>query len=859
MMFRPEDIANHPPATTTSKFSFNRISRSIRDPTRLGGPPRTRSEILEKSHRITLNGEGQRSVERFTSLNEIVERDYERIQTQSTQWFFSPNDVGQARRAELEAIPESQLPQSTSTSATIVEPNTSRDSSSITRENSIRSATTLVEADREAVADVSTGGSGEDVFEKEVEVDDESDHVDDLNDTELYAISPILGVRRLPSIYDAARQHGSASIHTTLQQSPRSQSSPSESNHSIPLSDRLPVSPKPDQSEQSDLKDVPSQQQPVQPVGSESSSPNPPAEVLPETPVERNTEADGPSSRDTQRGSGTNAQPNEGLVETSVLLTVSIVNRSGENLSNPTNQNDYYSTLEYVEFIETASCREYSFSSELLERPVEGFLRRSASGLRRMLSARNRFIGKRSHSFIRRLQREVDLEMQNPDAAWQEQDAPAELEGTPAGPIGPYELTVSPTHEGWGQWGARPQIFRNGTFTKLQTLSRMCCAIFGRNLPRELRPMCKVYMKQLDEHLELSMKKHELQTPNSLRWPNPLLYLEECLKIVVSRMESSMSIEDFVQRNLAYLMLLMQQGPAGASHMEAVDLQSSSDSQLRDNRSVQLAHEWMLFCLEAWTMLDMTAICKNRHDLRLSENFCNSPLKDTIESLLPRLHARYTQNTSTNPVFSGRTSQIFPHEMTAEMLQDLGGVQFVWTEDITKHLTLDTKRKTVALYSHVAFAYLHAEAGTDSSLSKAGLNIYHHICTEIAESYRLLFGSGDRSRKIFNSIDPNGRSPGYFDVFSLHSHLDCVKPKWLYNASEDFPVFGDRLMELRTLLKPKGLKGLWLDTRDSLQWYTFWAVVIVGGLSLFLGFIQMGLGAVQAYASLASLKSGSYS
>jgi len=56
-----------------------------------------------------------------------------------------------------------------------------------------------------------------------------------------------------------------------------------------------------------------------------------------------------------------------------------------------------------------------------------------------MLSARSRFITARSRSLMRRIQREVDIEMQNPDAAWQEPnyqlDGPVELDATPAGMI----------------------------------------------------------------------------------------------------------------------------------------------------------------------------------------------------------------------------------------------------------------------------------------------------------------------------------------------------------------------------------------------------------------------------------------
>ena len=106
---------------------------------------------------------------------------------------------------------------------------------------------------------------------------------------------------------------------------------------------------------------------------------------------------------------------------------------------------------------------------------------------------------------------------------------------------------------------------------------------------------------------------------------------------------------------------------------------------------------------------------------------------------------------------------------------------------------------------------------------------------------------------MFSTLDPKGRSPGYFNIFSLNERSNSVNPKLVYNLGEDFPVFGDRLVELKSLLKPKGLKGLWRDTRDTLQWYTFWAVAIIGAVSLSLGVVQMALGAVQAYASMKAL------
>lgn len=218
---------------------------------------------------------------------------------------------------------------------------------------------------------------------------------------------------RLPSVYDAAT---------------RTSNGNSPSNHrlpSTPLSARLPVG--------STTDPPPTQAAPDPTTGEEA-----PAGALgddepPPQPPTASTEQGAPGPI---VGSGAR-QPEESLVESSVLLQVSIVNRSSENLPISLGNNDH-STLEYVQFIETASYRQYSFTSEHLAVP-NGFLRRSTSGLRRILSARSRFITARSRSLMRRIQREVDIEMQNPGAAWQEPnnqpDGPVELDATPAGTV----------------------------------------------------------------------------------------------------------------------------------------------------------------------------------------------------------------------------------------------------------------------------------------------------------------------------------------------------------------------------------------------------------------------------------------
>lgn len=53
--------------------------------------------------------------------------------------------------------------------------------------------------------------------------------------------------------------------------------------------------------------------------------------------------------------------------------------------------------------------------------------------------------------------------------------------------------------------------------------------------------------------------------------------------------------------------------------------------------------------------------------------------------------------------------------------------------------------------------------------------------------------------------------------------------------------------------KPKGLKGLLYDNRDSLSYWTFWDVIIFGATSAILAFLAVVLSAVQTWATVEAL------
>ena len=81
-----------------------------------------------------------------------------------------------------------------------------------------------------------------------------------------------------------------------------------------------------------------------------------------------------------------------------------------------------------------------------------------------------------------------------------------------------------------------------------------------------------------------------------------------------------------------------------------------------------------------------------------------------------------------------------------------------------------------------------------------------------------------------------------YHIADLHRKLP---PSQLF---EKYGIFEDRLRELKAYMdsqKPGGISALWRDKRDTLQWYTFWAVIIIGSLGLCLSFLGLIVTTIQ--------------
>ena len=162
----------------------------------------------------------------------------------------------------------------------------------------------------------------------------------------------------------------------------------------------------------------------------------------------------------------------------------------------------------------------------------------------------------------------------------------------------------------------------------------------------------------------------------------------------------------------------------------------------------------------------------------------------------------------------------------------------------------------------------------DETSSKS---LHRQYLREILLSYRVIFGQGRSSRKLFMVREkPLVASKELFDPLlvklcgtkkgkrlnSLGSTLwpemcldfdGNLREQDVYDASLDFRFLGARLLTLQAFnlrQEPSRIRDLWRDRRNVLQWYTFWAVIFVGGLTILLALLQCLIAAAQLYFTI---------
>jgi hypothetical protein len=123
---------------------------------------------------------------------------------------------------------------------------------------------------------------------------------------------------------------------------------------------------------------------------------------------------------------------------------------------------------------------------------------------------------------------------------------------------------------------------------------------------------------------------------------------------------------------------------------------------------------------------------------------------------------------------------------------------------------------------------------------------------EVLLSYRLMFGQHDPSGKLFKHIlKPMGQMPDeLLSILCMEKNINRTSAPNLplYFTAQHFPILSQRIEFIAADLnafRSSSMGELLHDRRDKLQYWTFWLVSIIGGISIVLSLIQVILQGIQ--------------
>ena len=205
-------------------------------------------------------------------------------------------------------------------------------------------------------------------------------------------------------------------------------------------------------------------------------------------------------------------------------------------------------------------------------------------------------------------------------------------------------------------------------------------------------------------------------------------------------------------------------------------------------------------------------------------------------------------------------------DTNAYLLHTLLRVDIRWVDTLALHLDYDKSSRTLSIFRYPSFciAMLQSKGAIYSFASKephpvdprATEEEITYFLNETLLSYRLLFGQSKTARRFFRNMissesvlscnpDPLLRLL-CLDQYFAHPFVPADRP--VYVAARDFLVLGERVELLTAELrgaKPRSWRDLLRDRRDTLQYWTFWLVTIIGGVGILLSLLQVILGIMQ--------------
>ncbi|KAJ8131984.1 hypothetical protein O1611_g1640 [Lasiodiplodia mahajangana] len=211
---------------------------------------------------------------------------------------------------------------------------------------------------------------------------------------------------------------------------------------------------------------------------------------------------------------------------------------------------------------------------------------------------------------------------------------------------------------------------------------------------------------------------------------------------------------------------------------------------------------------------------------------------------------------------------VIPGDIDAYVLSRLCGVRFQWVDSLSCHLELDKHSGTLFLYRYPSFC-VSSIRQYESSNENEGRKSALHSCAaqrsrplpwadeesvtgllrEILLSYRVIFGQNRRSRGVFRKLRPFASIPkqGRDQSLAEFCGKKLLKCPFMpieqqeYDLANDFPHLRSRVAQLSSYAsrkKPRSVRRLWRDRRDSPSWLAYWSALAFGLMGLFLVLIQ---------------------
>ncbi|KAI1123464.1 hypothetical protein F5Y10DRAFT_286015 [Nemania abortiva] len=235
--------------------------------------------------------------------------------------------------------------------------------------------------------------------------------------------------------------------------------------------------------------------------------------------------------------------------------------------------------------------------------------------------------------------------------------------------------------------------------------------------------------------------------------------------------------------------------------------------------------------------------------------------------MLPPPNYCVDENDDDQQLFN-RIKTIVPSDIDAYVLSRLCGITFQWIDSLSCHLELDKHSGTLFLYRYPSFCVsclqqyesCHGKEGrksalhscaieTSGSLPWASEESVAELLHEILLSYRVIFGQNRRSRAVFRKLRPFASVPKQGRDQSLAEF--CGKKRLKnpfapieqeeYDLAIDFPHLRSRIAQLSghvSSKKPRSVRRLWKDRRDSPSWLAYWSALTFGLMGLLLVLIQ---------------------